>query len=514
MDVNAGTLDMTSGSDRQTLIDQAQAAACNGMDGTCVVSVEQRRRRALQSTTYISVAREYSYGSSQNAGSAVQDMVNGALGSFGGSVVSSVTTELSARTTVSALGTSGGSAVDDTFMSNAGFTAQLAMRLPGIRAIISTPVLSQPPSPPPPSPPTIPQPQLAPDTGTGNGSASNATEVQDAAAMGTSTVILGIATGAAALVCFLVGFICAARYRVRREKKSIRPNAIEAKGAQTRVSLPEDDAEQARLHIPAKDAADSDFPERPPARQAPRRIGGVVAADQDAVRSTLFAQASASAMSSPGFDTSTPGMPSRAPPVLRSSPSASSCISTGTDATRNLARVSSDVCGSHGMGAVASSQFQRSYGKLPPLGASIEKPSRTAPVIGGANTSAAQNAGKPLARVNWHRANAHVRANIRNGRTMFDDGRFLRSIVEEARAAGLALARPGSAPTASGSRTSSQMLRRRSSLGQAREPHTSELRKGVAGGGGVRLYPPHLDEPFEGGDLDACFVPRNDPGGQ
>ena len=509
MDVNTGSLDMTSGSGRQTLIDQAQAAACNGMDGTCVVAVEQRRRRALQSATFISVAREYSYGSSQNAGTAVQDMVNGALGSFGGAVVSSVTTELSARTTVSALGTSGGSTVDDTFMSNTGFNAQLAMRLPGIRMLISTPVLSQPPSPPPPPPPAIPQPQPPP----GNGSSSNATEVPDATAMGTSPVILGVATAATALACFLIGCVCAARYRVRREKKNIRPNAIEAKGARTRVSLPEDDAEQARWRVPAKGAADSDFPERPPARQAPRRTGGVVAANQDAVRSTLFAQANESAVSSPGFDTSTPGMampPSRAPPVLRSSSSASSCISTGTDATKNLARVSSDVCCSHGMGAVASAQFQRSYGKLPPLGegASIEKPSRTAPVIAGANT----------ARVNWHRANTHVRANIRNGRTMFDDGRFLRSIVEEARAAGLAPARPEShaesAPATSGSRRSSQMLRRRSSLGQGREPHMSELHQGFDGGGGVRLYPPHLDEPLAEGDLDACFVPRNELGGQ
>jgi len=76
--------------------------------------------------------------------------------------------------------------------------------------------------------------------------------------------------------------------------------------------------------------------------------------------------------------------------------------------------------------------------------------------------------------------------NMGSLKTMFDDGRFERSLVEEAHSAGLS-PRPSSS-------SGGAILRQRTSRAITRDPMESELKAGWFGGGGVRLHPPHLDD--------------------
>ena len=60
-----------------------------------------------------------------------------------------------------------------------------------------------------------------------------------------------------------------------------------------------------------------------------------------------------------------------------------------------------------------------------------------------------------------------------------NDGRFLRSVIAEAKS--------------SGKEPPPKLLARRSSS-IAKDPTTSQLEDGPDGGGGVRLFPPHLED--------------------
>ena len=86
---------------------------------------------------------------------------------------------------------------------------------------------------------------------------------------------------------------------------------------------------------------------------------------------------------------------------------------------------------------------------------------------------------------------------------MFDDGRFMQSLVQEARSAGLTPMRGRSGtgmPPA---------LRKMSSSAVAREPEVKALDSGFEAGGGVRLHPPHLEEALgEAKDAFTSATPR------
>ena len=69
---------------------------------------------------------------------------------------------------------------------------------------------------------------------------------------------------------------------------------------------------------------------------------------------------------------------------------------------------------------------------------------------------------------------------------MFDDGRFLASLVAEGESVGLQPVR--------GASSRAKRLARNASVGIVSDPEESELLTGPAGGGGVRLRPPHLEE--------------------
>merc|ERR550537_1147682 len=87
-------------------------------------------------------------------------------------------------------------------------------------------------------------------------------------------------------------------------------------------------------------------------------------------------------------------------------------------------------------------------------------------------------------------------------RTMFDDGRFEASVIAEAEAAGLQLSdrlvaarsSAGQGVPGAGAVQVRTVLRKLTSHAVTRSPTEEPLQGGWAGGGGVRLYPPHLDD--------------------
>ena len=93
-----------------------------------------------------------------------------------------------------------------------------------------------------------------------------------------------------------------------------------------------------------------------------------------------------------------------------------------------------------------------------------------------------QAAAKNSATQQWKSLNTKFLAHLRTATTMFDDGRFAQRVVDKASASGSAK------PVA---------LQRVSKSGVTRPPVDTPLSEGFDGGGGVRLHPPHLDEPLD-----------------
>ena len=125
----------------------------------------------------------------------------------------------------------------------------------------------------------------------------------------------------------------------------------------------------------------------------------------------------------------------------------------------------------YGQGAAAESPGAGGSGDVPPgLERRGSLPNRLAPVFAGPSAGAKSA---------WQRAQSKIVADLKHGKTMFDDGRFLRSVIAEAKS--------------SGREPPPKLLARRSSS-IAKDPTTSQLEDGPDGGGGVRLFPPHLDD--------------------
>jgi hypothetical protein len=109
----------------------------------------------------------------------------------------------------------------------------------------------------------------------------------------------------------------------------------------------------------------------------------------------------------------------------------------------------------------------------------------------------------------WQRVRAaHANHSFAKAKTMFDDGRFLRSVVLEARAAGLQPARGRSGSDAARRDDAPPLLRKFTSQAISKDPVEAPLTEGADGGGGVRIFPPNLHESL--GSYSDCFqtMPR------
>jgi len=625
--VDKGSLNMASGPDRVLLVMTCQNAVCDGMDGTCYVTLVERRNRALQSsnTATLSSTRSYQYTTSANASVPMQQMVAGPLATIGSSVTSVSNTQLSASTTVTASGTPSSSAVPQAFQTPTVMNSQLSLRLPSVGTTVSTPVVVRPPYPPP--PPPVPPPSMSPSP-PGQGSSggptivyinngttvtivqNNTNNIATSSPVGTSsssgggdTILsygFGLATGLAAVACFLIGFIVASRYRNRRAAKGNNqvvphslneppPQPVAQAGPVSYESSDDDEPARPTLsRVPTSTLAaraqnevsagvsGSEYPAEPPPRAD-------LPPPQQSLPSNLLGNIlGETSAAAPGFDTSsaaTPpsvqrsntgrlvvapvaggdalgGMPNRSAPKLVGSASMASGLTAqqanGAVDERSLASSASAYGMNYGMkrpsGALLASARLAQAGRMSGTPETSTRPSsaKLPPIIGGVSVadanlpprpssggrpaegsvrlsresvdSHASNDSKPpsrmapqLAKQAWQRGSIKVNSaraiDISRSRTMFDDGRFLRSVVDEARTEGLTPARAAPpSPDGSQAPAPTQMLRKMTSKGLAREPETSEMAGGFGGGGGVRLHPPHLDEALAI-DLAECFVP-------
>lgn len=159
--VTVATLDMSIEANRAILIANVQEAACNGMDGVCVVQLNSRRRvRRLSTTAGLLVSREYNVGTSTRVNSSLVDQVGSALTSIGANMISAENTALTSTTTVVAPGSADTSDVASAFANSTAVTEQMANLLPSVTVSVSSPTFVNPPRPPPsmppPPPPTLP----------------------------------------------------------------------------------------------------------------------------------------------------------------------------------------------------------------------------------------------------------------------------------------------------------------------------------------------------------------------
>ena len=618
MDVDVGTLDMNVGADRVTLVNGAQRAACDGMDGTCTVTINAARRfRILHdqrrlSTVSLDVDRQYNLGASTNASTPVRDMVNSGLNAIGVNVTSVANAELSASTTVSSLGDPASSSVDDAFASGTTLNAQLALRLPNVNPVISTPVVAEPPSPPNPPPPSSPTPTPPPSP-----MPSPPELIQEVVGFLGSSFGLGIATALALVAVLIFLWVCYRRIKQRRSGDKppkvarVQPHEVKDEteaGKRSRSGTPgdgafrtpgggdgDDETEAAAWRVPGGGQHPGALPEP---QGPPRRMGlnqlltdGISAerpgfssrSPWDQVvqpnlitnlaplpsitrspsgRPTLTAVSSAEQQQLEQMQQQQAmlqqqqlaGLPSRPAPgssrSLLSSASTSSLASQGgqqqadggmrgsvsqaalslrapmaaTISAERLRRIQERVATGqhqrllppHGSNAVAPAPPGADASPQQPdpnsAGGAVparKAPSRAAPVLKPGENAAARSAWQMASQRQSQSsqklsvANVVMNATQANARTMFDDGRFLRSVADEARSAGLKLASsaspggPGSPPA--------PMLRKMTSKAVVRDPIFTHLDEGFDGGGGVRLHPPDLDNSL--GDLNSCFVP-------
>ena len=166
--VDVGSLSMSDGFDRASLVYAIKDAACHDMGECTQTATLQGRRRELQgrrasTTATVDVARAYSLVASPGASVPLGTNVEQAVVPLGANTASTAYTGLKASAVVLVAGTPGASAVDEAFRSSDEISNELALRLPGTALTVNEPTMAHPPQPPPlPPPPT-------PDGGGGGG---------------------------------------------------------------------------------------------------------------------------------------------------------------------------------------------------------------------------------------------------------------------------------------------------------------------------------------------------------
>jgi len=126
-----------------------------------------------------------------------------------------------------------------------------------------------------------------------------------------------------------------------------------------------------------------------------------------------------------------------------------------------------------------------------------ERPPPTLPAV-GPHPTPSDKPGKRLSVRAPITAVRAARAVMPHGKTMFDDGRFLKSLVAEGRSVGLVPSNTKEGeqltPRSLTPADVPPQLRKYTTSGIVRDPVEHLLHEGSEGGGGVRLFPPHLDE--------------------
>jgi len=159
-----GSLDLSSPEARAQSLLMLSEAACLGMDGYCTVGVKARRERRARSmsATTLTADRTYVVASSPNVTVQVGALLDVALAPYGAAVSHTTVTALTAQSTVTAMGSTQTSAVDDAFATHRTLELTLDLWLLGAPVTVSDPVVAKPPSPPPPPPRTASLGQLPP----------------------------------------------------------------------------------------------------------------------------------------------------------------------------------------------------------------------------------------------------------------------------------------------------------------------------------------------------------------
>lgn len=506
-----GVLDMNAAAHRVLLVMTVKEAVCLGIDGSCYVRLVQRRARSLQSSssggdTELAVERTYSYATSPNASMPVADLASPALAQVGASAKSAETTALSATTTVTVDGAPEKSLVDDAFVNANIYKNELSLRLPNVGVTTTAAAIVGPPSPPPPPPPPPPSLPRAAVLTDGTNAEKNTTSSAEDAVNGLLQMVqpyaLGVVTGLVALACFFCGFVL-----TRRRRKRMKETRVAPYGAAGQASALEEAAVTWRAPVSGKSAVESDAAS---AAKPPAELAAVPPAKPAPVLEDISS-------------TDPTVMPTRTPSgrmVLASSAEAASRLSqveSGSSSTLTAPSLSASGIASASLAAnrLSKASAMAAPGrKAPTLPTSASSPA--IPSGGAATHKAAYNesefkklvaakaSSKEAMRLNrgssWKRVQ-EAAANWGHAKTMFDDGRYMRSIVAEARAQGLRIAAgrgaDGEAPP---------LLRKYAGRAVDKPPVTTELPDGWDGGGGVRIFPPNLDGAVPDG-VAGAFVP-------
>lgn len=213
--IDPGSTPLGTKTERQAFSDSVRDATCEGMSGTCTVTLLSYRRRQLRARRLqpvtMSIDRRYDLDTSTNVSTAISDLIEVALAAKNVSVQSAKVTGLSVSTTVTVTGTDVTSSGITSLLNNDTISAALTERLPDVQLTVEATVIVTPPQPPP-QPPSFPP--LAPPQGAiSNVSGVNASfdGVTVPGTMSTIWVIVALAIATAALIAAVV--YCRARRR-------------------------------------------------------------------------------------------------------------------------------------------------------------------------------------------------------------------------------------------------------------------------------------------------------------
>lgn len=245
---DVGSLDLSTTSDRTTLVALIKTAASEQIVGDVNVTIDDvsSGRRLAAQTTQLTVTRVYDHQQSPGAALSLEAQLTVALASCSGNIVGIQQTALDAVATVTVVGTPALSTTDDAFQLANILNDELAQRLPHILLNVSPAVTVTPslPASPSPSPPNVTQP--------------NATDANDSGGSTAHSTIVALAIAA----CLVVGILALLGTLLYRNIKSVDKDMM--RGKSLRIAPICADTEISYGHVPSTASA-----EEPEARLSP-----------------------------------------------------------------------------------------------------------------------------------------------------------------------------------------------------------------------------------------------------